>query len=106
VVQYYRASSVSLAVDGYNDTSLFGANATADGDVPHTPLPAWVNASALACVNKTIGAAVPLFDADNDGPSSGSDGSGPYWSGAVGRVEMQGVVGMMWVVWVVLAMLF
>lgn len=60
-IQYYRASSVVLTLDGYNDTTAL--NASAGPDDPHTPLPTWVNSSMLDCLNQTIGAAVPLVDA-------------------------------------------
>ncbi|KAJ7645166.1 hypothetical protein DFH06DRAFT_930790, partial [Mycena polygramma] len=58
VVQYYRASSVSLNLDGYNNTAVFAAeNATAD-----TPLPSGIDTNLLDCLNYTIGQAVPLVD--------------------------------------------
>jgi hypothetical protein len=55
-VQYYRASSVALTLDGYNNTAYF-LNSTDD-----TPLPESVDKEFLACLNFTIGAAVPLVD--------------------------------------------
>ncbi|KAJ7136810.1 hypothetical protein C8R44DRAFT_948484 [Mycena epipterygia] len=58
VVQYYRASSVALSLDGYNNTAVFAPeNSTAD-----TPLPASTDMTLLACLNATIGNAVPLVD--------------------------------------------
>ena len=62
-IQYYRASSVVLTLDGYNDTSALSDNES----LPSIPLPAWVDRPFLDCVNLTIGAAVPLID-----PSSSS----------------------------------
>lgn len=57
-VQYYRASTVVLTLDGYNDTAaLSETNTTAD-----TPLPSWVDTNLLTCLNDTIGAGVPLVD--------------------------------------------
>lgn len=56
-VQYYRASSVVLTLDGYNDTA-----ALSNTSMPDTPLPSWVDQSFLDCLNQTIGAAVPLVD--------------------------------------------
>lgn len=54
-VQYYRASSVALTLDGYNNTdALTGANGT-------VPLPSWVDNTLLNCLNDTIGLAVPLI---------------------------------------------
>ncbi|GJE85389.1 hypothetical protein PsYK624_014680 [Phanerochaete sordida] len=60
-VQYYRASSVVLTLDGYNDTAAL----TNDSSIPDTPLPTWVDGSFLDCLNQTIGAAVPLVDSSN-----------------------------------------
>ncbi|KAJ7881617.1 hypothetical protein B0H13DRAFT_2199697 [Mycena leptocephala] len=58
VVQYYRASSVALSLDGYNNTAVFAPeNSTAN-----TPLPAGIDATLLGCLNSTIGNAVPLVD--------------------------------------------
>ncbi|EED84581.1 predicted protein [Postia placenta Mad-698-R] len=60
VVQYYRASSVALALDGYNDTAkLNNPNASA------IPLPGWVDNSFLKCLNSTIGESVPLVNGAN-----------------------------------------
>lgn len=57
-VQYYRASSVVLTLDGYNDTSVF----TNDSTIPATPLPTTIDTSLLNCLNFTIGESVPLVD--------------------------------------------
>ncbi|KAJ7635294.1 hypothetical protein FB45DRAFT_672372, partial [Roridomyces roridus] len=58
-VQYYRASSVALTLDGYNNSAVFAAeNSTAD-----TPLPQGIDMVMFNCVNETIGSAVPLVDA-------------------------------------------
>ncbi|KAJ7879753.1 hypothetical protein B0H14DRAFT_3106272 [Mycena olivaceomarginata] len=58
VVQYYRASSVALSLDGYNNSAVFAPeNSTAD-----TPLPSSVDTNLLDCLNGTIGLAVPLVD--------------------------------------------
>jgi hypothetical protein len=57
-VQYYRASSVALSLDGYNNSAVFAPeNSTAD-----TPLPSSVDTNLLDCLNGTIGLAVPLVD--------------------------------------------
>ncbi|KAJ7508073.1 hypothetical protein B0H11DRAFT_2308278, partial [Mycena galericulata] len=51
VLQYYRASSVALTPDGYNNTTVFAPeNSTAN-----TPLPAGTDANLLDCLNQTIG---------------------------------------------------
>ncbi|KAJ7504611.1 hypothetical protein B0H11DRAFT_1980327 [Mycena galericulata] len=58
VVQYYRASSVTLMLDGYNNTAIFApANTTAD-----VALPAGIDLQLSECLNATIGRAVPLVD--------------------------------------------
>ena len=73
-VQYYRASSVVLTLDGYNNTAALSD----DSNAPNTPLPTWADASFLDCLNQTIGAAVPLIDNAGylrwDAPSMGALG--------------------------------
>jgi hypothetical protein len=62
-VQYYRASSVVLALDGYNDSAVLSdAVATMNGSVSTAPLPPGVDTALLGCLNDTLGAAVPLVD--------------------------------------------
>ena len=58
-VQYYRASSVVLTLDGYNNTAALGLK----GDAKPVALPAYVDKGLLDCLNHTIGESVPLFDA-------------------------------------------
>jgi hypothetical protein len=60
-VQYYRASSVVLTLDGYNDTGVFGN----DTNAVHTPLLTNIDTNLLDCLNQTIGLSVPLIDAAN-----------------------------------------
>lgn len=55
-VQYFRASSAALTLDGYNDTSILGN----DTKATHVPLPAGVDTTLLDCLNVTIGQAAPL----------------------------------------------
>ncbi|KAF7425990.1 hypothetical protein PC9H_008352 [Pleurotus ostreatus] len=57
-VQYYRASSVALTFDGYNNTGALAGEGT-----PDTPLPAGLDATLLNCLNATIINNVPLVDA-------------------------------------------
>ncbi|KAI0641447.1 hypothetical protein C8Q79DRAFT_1077878 [Trametes meyenii] len=64
-IQYYRASSVALTLDGYNDTSALSDNSSA----PPAPLPSNIDTTLLSCLNDTIGEAVPLFD-DSDSSSA------------------------------------
>ena len=57
-VQYYRASTVVLALDGYNDTAAL----TGDANATAVPLPTDIDTTLLTCLNDTIGEAVPLFE--------------------------------------------
>ena len=57
VVQYYRASSVVLTLDGYNNTAALSS----DRNAKVVPLPSTVDMQLLECLNSTIGEAVPLF---------------------------------------------
>lgn len=57
-IQYYRASSVALTLDGYNNSGATGPEGT-----PDTPLPSNIDTNLLNCLNQTIGEAVPLIDA-------------------------------------------
>lgn len=81
VVQYYRASSVALALDGYNNTAIFEAEGT-----PNVPLPSNIDTTLLNCLNTTIGAAVPLVDA----------AFSLRWSSAPSSM---GLIGLAYVVW-------
>lgn len=84
-VQYYRASSAALLLQGYNNT----AELTDTQNQTDTPLPSNINQAMLSCLNDTIGAAVPLVDGAprlNLGSSSG-------------------VLGLFWVLWYVLSFL-
>lgn len=56
-IQYYRASSVALTLDTYNNTGALEADGT-----PDTPLPTTLDTNLLNCLNFTIGEAVPLVD--------------------------------------------
>lgn len=93
-VQYYRASSVALTLDGYNNTAALSdavtsGNASA-GSVADAPLPTNVDQTLLGCLNNTIGAGVPLID-----------GAPVRWSGASGL----GGLSLAWVVWYLLGSL-
>jgi len=55
-IQYYRACSLALTLDGYNNTGALGPDGT-----PDTPLPTNIDTTLLNCLNQTIGAAVPLI---------------------------------------------
>ncbi|KAJ8515500.1 hypothetical protein ONZ45_g7092 [Pleurotus djamor] len=56
-IQYYRASSVALTFDGYNNTG-----ALAEEGTPDTPLPSYINSTLMNCLNTTIGDNVLLMD--------------------------------------------
>ncbi|GJJ08059.1 hypothetical protein Clacol_002266 [Clathrus columnatus] len=58
VIQYYRASSIALTLDGYNNTAVYSSN----NNTPDTPLLSNLNTTFLNCINQTIGAGAPLFD--------------------------------------------
>ncbi|KAF9017645.1 hypothetical protein BDZ89DRAFT_960913, partial [Hymenopellis radicata] len=64
IVQYYRASSAALSIDGYNNTAVFSSDANATV----TPLPSSVDTTLLDCLNSTIGQAIPLVDGAWGGP--------------------------------------
>ena len=55
-IQYYRASSVVLTLDGYHNSATFSSNES----VPDSPLPKRIDMNLLKCMNHTIGAAIPL----------------------------------------------
>jgi len=57
-IQYYRASSIVLTLNGYNNTAALSDNDT----LPNVPLPTIQNTTFLTCVNETIGAAAPLIE--------------------------------------------
>ena len=77
-IQYYRASSIVLTMDGYNNTAALSN----DSSIPNTPLPSWTNQTFLDCLNQTIGAAAPLVD-----DTSGSSLTTPN----------MGLLGLVWV---------
>ena len=55
VIQYYRASSVALTLDGYNNTAVY-----VDGPAEDTSLPMGIDVEMISCMNSTIGGRVPL----------------------------------------------
>ncbi|KAH9970187.1 hypothetical protein BGW80DRAFT_1332180 [Lactifluus volemus] len=62
-LQYYRASSVVLSLDGYNDTTVLNGTQNPNVTGPEAPLPSGTDMTLLACLNYTIGRGVPLIDA-------------------------------------------
>ena len=82
-VQYFRASSVALTLDGYNNTAALAVSNVNDSTPAPAPLPSGVDTALLDCLNATIGEAVPLF-ADS----------------AFGLpIPSMGLVGLVYVVW-------
>ncbi|KAJ7583860.1 hypothetical protein C8J56DRAFT_748768, partial [Mycena floridula] len=77
-IEYYRASSVALTLDGYNNTGALG-----DEGTPDTPLPSNIDMTLLNCVNSTIGTAVPLVD-----------GAGARWSS-----PHAGLIALVSIIW-------
>jgi len=57
-IQYYRASSAVLTLDGYNNSATF-SNCE---NTPDAPLPSNIDMQLLGCLNQTIGLAVPLVN--------------------------------------------
>lgn len=67
VVQYYRASSIALSLDSYNNSAVFE-----EETIPDSPLNIDTAAQgALACFNTTIGEYAPLIE-EGAGVSLGS----------------------------------
>jgi len=77
IIQYYRASSIALSMDGYNNTATYASDGTPDSPV------STVDPQLLECLNQTIGLAAPLID-----------GAGVRWS-----IPNLGAVGVVWVLW-------
>jgi hypothetical protein len=84
-VQYYRASSVVLTLEGYNNTAALRNDTT----IPETPLPTNVDMKLLTCLNETIGLAVPLID-------------GAYVNTRLTGPSV-GLLGLFWIVWALLS---
>jgi len=80
VVQWYRASSIALSLDGYNNTAIFEAEGT-----PDVPIPSGIDATLLDCLNQTIGLAAPLIG-----------GVGSHWAAIPNNA---GLMSLVWLVW-------
>jgi hypothetical protein len=88
-VQYYRASSFVLALNGYNNSASLVSNQPADNNtapptIADTPLPASLNTTFLQCLNFTTAFSLPLYDAPDK--LSGSD---------IGLIVVGSMIGMM-----------
>jgi len=57
-IQYYRASSIVLCLDSYNNSAVYSN----DTNAQPLPLPSNVDATLLNCLNNTIGTSAPLVD--------------------------------------------
>ncbi|KAJ7712562.1 hypothetical protein B0H16DRAFT_1624056 [Mycena metata] len=80
IIQYHRASSIALSLDGYNNTSIFEADGT-----PDVPLPSsGIDTALLDCLNQTIGAAAPLIT------------SGGQWTAIPNNMGLLSLVLGMW----------
>ncbi|KDN35134.1 hypothetical protein RSAG8_11822, partial [Rhizoctonia solani AG-8 WAC10335] len=74
IVQYYRASSFALSLDGYsNSVAAVTPTALANNTgqlvtslLPPTPLPRSINPLFLDCINRTVGTSLPLLDSGFD----------------------------------------
>lgn len=77
VVQYYRASTIALTLDSYNNSATYSP---VDG-TPDSPLPALNqrDAALLSCVNETIGLAAPLVSGAALSVKPGFPMMPPFW---------------------------
>ncbi|CAE6418261.1 unnamed protein product [Rhizoctonia solani] len=96
-VQFYRASSFMLVLTSYNNTAnRTPINGTEPSTaIPDTPLPAGTDMNFLNCLNTTIGASIPIMDAENN-PSSTS----PSSNSALANLQALGgmnVFGLLWI---------
>ena len=78
-VQYYRASSAVLSLDGYVNAATYQVEGT-----PDTPLPEGTNMELLSCLNTTIGSSLPLID-------------GAVGMSTMGGFNLVGIVGLVWI---------
>ena len=78
-VQYFRASSVVLTLDGYNNTAALSSDADGDANstAAATALPYWVDMHLLSCLTSTIGQAVPLFSGVEQGDATAVHSGSP-----------------------------
>ncbi|CAE6338500.1 unnamed protein product [Rhizoctonia solani] len=106
-VQFYRASSFALVLTSYNNTAdsipINGTAASNSTAVPDTPLPPGTDMNFLSCLNTTIGASIPIMDAENSVSNSGpSSGSVPIYNSAPAYMHTStlnglNVVGLLWI---------
>ncbi|KAF4618579.1 hypothetical protein D9613_009682 [Agrocybe pediades] len=59
VIQYYRASSIALALEGYNNSATYFPDPSSALD---SALPSSMDTNLMQCLNETIGLAAPIPD--------------------------------------------
>ena len=79
-IQYYRASSIVLSLDNYNNSAVYSNDTNAEP----SSLPSNVDTNLLSCLNNTIGTSAPLVDGV----------PGLKWSSPSGF----GLIALVWVV--------
>ncbi|KAF8348437.1 hypothetical protein F5887DRAFT_586979 [Amanita rubescens] len=90
-IQYYRASSIVLTLDGYNNTADL-TNGTSN-----VVLPSNIDQNLLMCLNTTIGVTAPIVNA--------ALGSGSMASSVMGTAPTSGLLGFAWIIWLLLYLL-
>jgi len=80
-IQYYRASSIVLTLDGYNNSATLSSNANATD----SPLPSGIDTTLLDCLNQTIGLSAPLVS-----------GAGSRWSTGPSGTPLFGLLCLVW----------
>lgn len=85
-IQYYRASSVVLTLDGYNNS----ATLSNDPNATDSPLPSGIDMTLLDCLNQTIALSAPLVNS-----------AGRRWSTGPSSASL---LGLIWLVWCILVL--
>ncbi|EIN08144.1 hypothetical protein PUNSTDRAFT_44745 [Punctularia strigosozonata HHB-11173 SS5] len=96
VVQWYRASSFALSLDGYNNSaalqSRMPANSTDNSTLiplsEDTPLPPYINSTFLTCLNQTIAQNLPLINPKHHHLSAGAETGIIFVGSLVGFVAL------------------
>lgn len=97
-IQYYRASTVVLTLDGYNNTAIFS-----DENATQISLPDGMDRNLATCLEQTIGAAVPLlyvdkiFGNETATPSGALQSFGIWQDNTMGSGSLGGLMGLMYV---------
>lgn len=85
-IQYYRASSIVLTLDGYNNSATLSSNPNATD----SSLPPGIDMTLMDCLNQTIAFSAPLVSSAGMRLSIGPS-SAPF-------------LGMLWLVWWMLSL--